>query len=127
MFRPEKNHLQAVEALSRIREKRKDAKLLFVGGDGETRQRVLNLIAERKLEPHVRLVINPDDVRPYLKAMDVGILCSTTGETFSQAALEMMAMNVPSCSISQLSASNASPSPQHDCAGLSGCMSDWNH
>jgi glycosyltransferase involved in cell wall biosynthesis len=95
VFRPEKNHLQAVEALSRIREKRKDAKLLFVGGDGETRQRVLNLIAERKLEPHVRLVINPDDVRPYLKAMDVGILCSTTGETFSQAALEMMAMNVP--------------------------------
>jgi glycosyltransferase involved in cell wall biosynthesis len=95
VFRPEKNHLQAVDALSRLRNSGVDAKLLFVGGDGITREQVLAAIAERKLDPHVRLVIDADDVRPYLKAMDTGILCSTSGETFSQAALEMMSMNVP--------------------------------
>jgi glycosyltransferase involved in cell wall biosynthesis len=95
VFRPEKNHLQALEAIARLRQKGVAAKLLFVGGDGSTRQEVARAIAERGLDPHVRLVTDVDDVRPYLKAMDVGILCSTSGETFSQAALEMMAMNVP--------------------------------
>jgi glycosyltransferase involved in cell wall biosynthesis len=35
-----------------------------------------------------------EDVRPFIAAFDVGVLCSTT-ETFSVAALEIMAMGRP--------------------------------
>ncbi len=95
VFRPEKNHVQAVDALAAVRRRGIDAKLLLVGGDGPSKADVERRVTQLNLEGHVRYVINPKDVRPYLKAMDVGILCSTSGETFSQAALEMMAMGVP--------------------------------
>lgn len=95
VFRPEKNLVQAVDALARLRDAGMQAKLLFVGGDGEARIEVVRHVETLGLVPHVVFAVNPADVRPFQKAMDVGLLCSTRGETFSQAALEMMAMEVP--------------------------------
>jgi len=93
-FRPEKNHIQAVDALVALRNAGVPAKLLLVG-DGKTRQEVERHVAALSLERDVLFAGVQRDVRPYLKAMDVGVLCSTGVETFSLAALEAMAMGVP--------------------------------
>jgi L-malate glycosyltransferase len=93
-FRPEKNHRQAIDALKALRERGLRAKLLLLG-EGETRADIVGYAETTGLSSHVRFVPNQQDVRPFLKAMDVGLLCSTRGETFSMAALESMAMHVP--------------------------------
>jgi glycosyltransferase involved in cell wall biosynthesis len=94
MFRPEKNHIQAIDALARLRENGASAKLLLVG-DGDMRSVVAARVEALGLKEHVVFAGAQNDVRPFLKATDVGVLCSTQGETFSLAALEAMAMNIP--------------------------------
>lgn len=93
-FRPEKNHFQLVDALASLRAQGLPAKALFVG-DGPTRPAVEAYAAERGLGENVVFAGEQGDVRPYIAAMDVGVLCSVAVETFSIAALETMAMSVP--------------------------------
>jgi len=92
-LRPEKNHLLAVSALKKIREKNIPAKLLIIG-DGPMRIRIENAIYHAKLENKIILLGSKKDIRPYVKISDIFLLTSST-ETFSIAVLEAMALGKP--------------------------------
>jgi glycosyltransferase involved in cell wall biosynthesis len=94
MLRSEKNPLQLVETVARLRQDGVPAKALIVG-EGAMRRQVEERIASLNLQDTVVLAGLVKDVRPLAAAMDVGVLCSTSIETLSLAALELMAMNVP--------------------------------
>lgn len=92
-FRAEKNQAQLVRALAALKGRSIPTKALFVG-DGPMRSQVENLSRDLGVEDRAFFVGSKKDVRPYLAAMDVGVLTSTT-ETLSLAALEMMSCGVP--------------------------------
>ena len=94
MFRPEKNHLQLLHALGGLRQAGLDAALLLVG-DGPTRQVVEAQAAGLGLGEAVRFCGEQAEVRPFLAAMDVGVLCSTSVETLPLFGLEIMATGAP--------------------------------
>lgn len=69
--------------------------LRFVSvGDGAAREDVEKLIAARDLDGVVMLAGAIEDVRPYLAAMDIGVL-SSHAEGFSNSILEYMAAGLP--------------------------------
>ena len=94
MLRSEKNPLQLVEAVARLRQDGVPAKALIVG-EGIMRGQIEERIASLNLQDAIVLAGLVKDVRPLAAAMDVGVLCSTSIETLSLAALELMAMGVP--------------------------------
>ena len=93
VLRPEKNPLQLLEALARLRGRGIAARALLIG-DGpmrpaiEARARALGVAGE------VAIAGLHDDVRPLLAAADTAALCSIS-ETFPLAALEAMALGRP--------------------------------
>lgn len=94
ILRPEKNHVQLVDALGLLRQRGIRARALMIG-DGETRPAVEARARKRGLEGDVLITGMQADVRPYLSACDVVVLCSVAVETFSLAALEAMALGKP--------------------------------
>lgn len=93
-FRPEKHHQQLVDAVGLLRQQGVPAKAMFIGG-GPTRAAVEAHTASLGLGDHVLFAGEQSDVRPFVSALDVGVLCSVAVEALSVAALEMMAMGVP--------------------------------
>jgi glycosyltransferase involved in cell wall biosynthesis len=93
-FRPEKNHAALLEAVRDLRARGVPAKALLVG-DGPERDAIERQCEALGVGPHVLRVGRHADVRPFVAAMDTGVLCSTAVETFSLAALELMASGVP--------------------------------
>jgi glycosyltransferase involved in cell wall biosynthesis len=93
-FRPEKNHVQLIDAVAALRARGMAAKALFVGG-GPTMAAVKAHALARGQSDHVVFAGEQSDVRPFVAAMDVGVLCSVAVEALSIAALETMAMGVP--------------------------------
>lgn len=93
LLRVEKNHLQLIEAVSRLRHMGIPARALIIG-DGELRSTIEARARALNLEHVVTITGLQQDVRPYIAACDVMTLCSVT-ETFSLAALEAMAMGKP--------------------------------
>jgi glycosyltransferase involved in cell wall biosynthesis len=93
LLRKEKNLLQLVDAVARLRKQGLPARALLIG-DGEERQAIQ--ARARALDIASAIVITglQQDVRPYIAACDVMTLCSVT-ETFSLAALEAMALGKP--------------------------------
>jgi glycosyltransferase involved in cell wall biosynthesis len=93
LLRPEKNHVQLVDAVARLWSTGINARALMIG-DGETRAAIE--ARARTLGVSNRIVITglKEDVRPYVAACDVMVLCSLT-ETFSLAAIEAMALSRP--------------------------------
>lgn len=94
VFRPEKNHLQLVEAIARLRSRGVPARALLIG-DGPMRPAIEARARGLGVHDEVRITGFQQDVRPYLAACDTAVLCSTTIETFSLAALEAMALARP--------------------------------
>ena len=94
MMRPEKNHPQLVDAVGRLRQAGFSAKGLFVG-DGPMRAPLAERIRAAGLGDHFVFAGQHLDVRPFVSAFDIGVLCSVRIETLSLAALEIMAMGVP--------------------------------
>ena len=94
MFRREKNHLQMLEGLAALRQLGLPVELILVG-DGPTRAEVEGRARALEVQGAVRICGEQADVRPYLAAMDVGLLCSTTVETSPLFALELMASGSP--------------------------------
>jgi len=92
-LRPEKNHVQLLEAAARLRARGLAAKALFIG-DGATRATIESRARALGLEPHLRITGFRDDIRPLLTVCDVICLCSLT-EALSLAAIEAMAMSRP--------------------------------
>ena len=93
-FYPEKSHNLLVEACARLSAIGAPLKLLFVG-DGPTRPPVRALVENLSLTDAVVFAGEQGDVRQYIGAGDIGVICSTSVETFSLAALELMAMQMP--------------------------------
>jgi glycosyltransferase involved in cell wall biosynthesis len=92
-LRPEKNHLQLVEAVARLRDMGIPAKALLVG-EGEMHGAIEARACALGIPEHVAITGFLQDVRPCLAASDVVALCSVT-EAFSLAAIEAMAMGKP--------------------------------
>jgi len=94
VFRPEKNHLQLVEAIARLRARGIPARALLIG-DGPMRPAIEARARDLGVAGDVLIAGFHQDVRPLLAASDVVALPSTSVETFSLAALEAMALGRP--------------------------------
>jgi L-malate glycosyltransferase len=90
----EKNQRALIAALAALRDRAIETHLVIVG-EGAQRAALARQVAELRLQSHVTLAGSQRDVRPWLAAMDVFVLPSTHIETFSNAALEAMAMAKP--------------------------------
>lgn len=93
VMRPEKNHVQLVDAVAALRNMGIPARVLIVG-EGEMRGAVETRARRLKVESSIVITGVQRDVRPYIGACDVVALCSLT-ETFSLAAIEAMALGKP--------------------------------
>jgi glycosyltransferase involved in cell wall biosynthesis len=93
-LRPEKNHVQLVDAVAALRSRGVAARALVIG-DGPMRPAIEARARAAGVADEVRITGFQQDVRPYLAACDTAVLCSTTIETFSLAALEAMALGRP--------------------------------
>ena len=94
VFRPEKNHLQLVEAIAQLRARGVPARALLIG-DGPMRPAIEARARDLGVAGDVLIAGFHQDVRPLLAAADVVALPSTSVETFSLAALEAMALGRP--------------------------------
>ena len=94
VLRPEKNHLQLLEALARLRGRNIPACALLIG-DGAMRPAIEARARALGVAPRLRITGFQADVRPLVGACDAMVLCSTAVETFSLAALEAMALGRP--------------------------------
>ncbi len=92
-LRPEKNHLQLVDAVAALRKKGIPARALMIG-EGEMRQAIEARARALEVENHVVITGHQEDVRPCIAASDAMVLCSFT-EAFSLAAIEAMALCKP--------------------------------
>lgn len=90
----DKNQHVLIDSVSRLRAQGVNARLLLVG-DGPLRSALAHRVRERGIERAVEMPGTFQDVRPALAAMDVFVLPSLHVETFSNAALEAMAMSKP--------------------------------
>ncbi len=93
VLRPEKNHVQLVDAVAMLRKLGIPARALMIG-DGEMRNAVEARARELNVEGDVVITGLKQDVRPYIAACDAMALCSFT-EAFSLAAIEAMALRKP--------------------------------
>lgn len=91
---PEKNQQALIDALARVRAGGVDMHLLLVG-DGPMRAALEARAAQLQLDASITFTGGLTDVRQALALMDVFVLPSTSVETFSNAALEAMAMRKP--------------------------------
>ena len=93
VLRPEKNHLQMLEAISMLRKQGIPARALMIG-DGKMREAIEARARELKVESDVVITGLQQEIRPYVAACDAVGLCSFT-EAFSLAAIEAMALCKP--------------------------------
>lgn len=93
LLRPEKNHVQLVEAIAALRNRGIPARALMIG-EGGMRGAVEALARSLGVGHNILITGLQRDVRPYVAACDVVALCSLT-ETFSLAAIEAMALAKP--------------------------------
>jgi glycosyltransferase involved in cell wall biosynthesis len=97
VLRPEKNHLQLVEAIAMLRRRAEGrsghARALIIG-DGPMRGAIEERARRLGVAPYVAITGFQQDVRPFVAACDVMALTSFT-EAFSLAAIEAMALGRP--------------------------------
>lgn len=91
---PEKNFELLVQAVSDVRATGRDAYLLIVG-EGDQQHIIEARAGECGIAARTVLHGFLQDIRPALCAMDIFVLPSRAVETFSNAALEAMAMELP--------------------------------
>jgi glycosyltransferase involved in cell wall biosynthesis len=92
-LRPEKNHIQLVEAVARLRRRGIPARALLIG-DGEMRETIEAHARRLAVSGDVIITGFQSDVRPFVRACDTMVLCSLT-ETLSLAVIEAMALRRP--------------------------------
>lgn len=93
-LRPEKRHGDLLEAVSRLKVRGIPAKCLIIG-DGACRDQVSVTISLFGLEKDVAITGFQADVRPFVASCNCMVIVSHEVETFSNAALESMAMGKP--------------------------------
>lgn len=92
-LRPEKQQGDLIDAVAKLRAKGLRVRALVVG-DGEKKPILIKQASDVGVTDYIRFLGEVRDVRSALAAMDVFVLTSLT-ETFSNAALEAMAMERP--------------------------------
>jgi len=92
-LRPEKNHVQLVDAVAQLRNTGIPARALLIG-DGRMRSAIEARASELGVSKDVVIVGFQTDVRPYVMACDAIALCSLT-ESLPLAAIESMALRRP--------------------------------
>jgi glycosyltransferase involved in cell wall biosynthesis len=93
-LRPEKQQTDLIQAVGALAARGLPVHALLVG-DGDERGAIERCIADVGVRDRVHLAGAADEVRPFLKLADAFVLTSTAVETFSNAALEAMAMGLP--------------------------------
>ena len=94
-FRPEKNHIGAIQSLQVLHSKyNQKAYLLFVG-EGMLLEQCRGMAEKMNMSEFIKFAGPQSDVRPFYWASNLFTLCSTSVETFSIAALEAMACGLP--------------------------------
>lgn len=93
-LRVEKAQVDLVRAVHEMAERGVDVAAVIVG-EGPERPELEREIRRLGVGRKVHLVGETNDVRPYLALMDIFVLPSIAVETFSNAALEAMAMGRP--------------------------------
>ena len=93
-LRPEKRQTDLVQAVAALASRGLPIHALVVG-EGDERGVIERCIADLGVRDRVHLAGAADEVRPFLKLADAFVLTSTAVETFSNAALEAMAMGLP--------------------------------
>jgi glycosyltransferase involved in cell wall biosynthesis len=91
---PAKNHTVLIDAVAQLRRRGIDAALVITG-EGPLRAELESQANELGIAQFVRFTGNLADVRPVLAMLDVFVLPSLYIETFSNAALEALAMRTP--------------------------------
>ena len=92
-LRPEKQQTDLIRAVAALVSRGLQIHALLVG-EGDERGAIERCIADSGVRDRVHLAGAADEVRPFLKVADTFVLTSTS-ETFSNAALEAMAMGLP--------------------------------
>lgn len=93
LLRPEKNHVQLVEAIAMLRNLGIRARALMIG-DGEMRGAIEGRARALGIGNDIVIAGFQQEVGPYIAACDAMVLCSFT-EAFSLAAIEAMALSRP--------------------------------
>jgi glycosyltransferase involved in cell wall biosynthesis len=93
VLRPEKNHLQLVEAIAMLRRRGVRARALMIG-DGPTRGAIEARARQLGIAADVAITGFQQEMRPFVAACDTAVLTSFT-EAFSLAAIEAMALGKP--------------------------------
>jgi glycosyltransferase involved in cell wall biosynthesis len=93
-LRSEKRHDLLLEAAAMLQTEFSSLRVLLVG-DGQQREFLERRAHQLGIADKVIFLGEQADVRPALSLMDVFVLTSTSIETFSNAALEAMAMEKP--------------------------------
>lgn len=91
---PEKNQEVLLRVVAKLATRDNNVHLLLVG-TGPERDNLESLASSLDIGKQVHFTDMLEDVRPALSALDVFVLPSKAVETFSNAALEAMAMAVP--------------------------------
>ena len=94
LLRPEKRQTDLIQAVAALASRGVPVHALLLGEGGE-RGAIERRIADLGVRERVHLAGAADDVRPFLKLADAFALTSIAVETFSNAALEAMAMGLP--------------------------------
>ncbi len=92
-FRVEKNHTELIQALALVKKYGIDVRILMIG-DGNTKSAITSLAHDLGVLDHIIFVGEQSDIRPYIQACNIGILCSTI-ETFPLSVIEFLASGVP--------------------------------
>lgn len=92
-LRPEKRQTDLIQAVAALASRGLPVHAVLVG-DGEERRAIERRIADLDAGDRIHLAGAADDVRRFLKLADAFVLTSAW-ETFSNAALEAMAMGLP--------------------------------
>jgi len=91
---PEKNQSALLKVVARLNCEAQRSDVVLVG-TGPERERLEKLSQDLGIKERVHFLGRMDDVRKALATMDVFVLPSVSVETFSNAALEAMAMSLP--------------------------------
>ncbi len=93
-LRPIKNIELFIAGVNKLRSINDKARF-FIIGDGPDRPKIEALISDADLSNHCFLSGQQENVMPFLRAMDIGVLCSHS-ESLSNSIIEYMAAGIPS-------------------------------
>lgn len=97
-FEPWKNHVFLIDVFEKLKVENSNYKLFLFGIDGSTKDTILSLIKEKKLDDNVIFMGTADNIYDYLQAMDLMLLPSWY-EGFPVTVVEWQA-NGLSCIVS---------------------------